>query len=125
MPYAAFDKNKPSGASNGTVTTQEIRDNLMALRDAVVTGGIPGFNCAASGGTEDQRLQYLFTGTGVNAAERVKVTVVWGTTGGATGNPETITFTYSSDSGVSYPITIGVLTVVYTANGYFSSYTWS
>lgn len=124
MPYTFFDKTKPAGASNGPTVMADIRNNLMAIRDGIVLGGIPGFNCSASGGTEDQPTQYLFTGTGVNSTERIKAVVTWGTTGGATGNPQTIVYTYSSDSGTTY-VAIGTMTVVYTAGGYFSSFSWS
>lgn len=124
MAYALFDKNKPAGASNGPTVLADIRNNLMAVRDGIVLGGLPGFNCAASGGTEDQPAQYLFTGTGVNSTERINAAVTWGTTGGALGNPEIIVFTYSSDSGTTY-VAIGTMTIVYTAGGYFSSYSWS
>lgn len=124
MTYALFDKNKPAGASNGPTVMQHVRDNLMALRDGVITGGIPGFECVASGGTEDARTECLFTGTGTNSTERIKVVIVYGTTGGALGNPQTLTFTYSSDSGATY-VAIGTMTVTYSAAGYFSSYAWS
>lgn len=125
MPYSQYNKTKPDGVGSGTVTLQEIRDNLNAVRDGIMLNGLPGFNCAASGGTEDQPATYLFTGTGANSTERINGAVTWGTTGGELGNPKTVVFTYSSDSGVTYPITIGTLTVTYTPNGYFSSYAWS
>lgn len=124
MAYVSFNKTLPAGASNGPTVLADIRNNLMAIRDGIVLGGIPGFNCAASGGTEDQPTQYLFTGTGVNSTERIKAVVTWGTTGGALGNPETIVYTYSSDSGTLYEA-IGTMTVVYTAGGYFSAFSWS
>lgn len=124
MPYVSFDKTKPAGASNGPTVMQHIRENLMAIRDGIVLGGLPGFNCAASGGSEDQPAQYLFTGTGVNSTERILAVVTWGTTGGALGNPETIVFTYSANSGTLYEA-IGTLNVAYTANGYYASHTWS
>jgi len=40
MSYIPFDSAKPNGAaSNGTTVLQELRNNMAAIRDAVIMGG--------------------------------------------------------------------------------------
>ncbi|WP_448508794.1 hypothetical protein [Immundisolibacter sp.] len=52
MPYTAFDPAKPDAATqNGTQFAQATRDNLKAVRDAVIMGGgFYGWGLNASGG---------------------------------------------------------------------------
>ena len=53
MPYTIYDPTKPNGAaSNGTTVLQEVRNNLLAIRDAVImSGSFYGWNLNATGGS--------------------------------------------------------------------------
>lgn len=121
MPYTAFNKDKPIwGADDGTTTMQHIRNNLAALRDMVVAGTMVGWPATISGGTADQPTQVLHS----NGTERLRETITWGTVGGATGNPQSIVYAYSSNSGGAYD-TIGTITYTYDASGNVTSWAWT
>lgn len=121
MAYTQFDPSKPDGASqNGTQFGQSARDNFKAQRDMIAAGTLVGFNGTASGGTADQPT----TITHSKSTERIRETITWGVAGGATGNPSTILYEYSSNSGGSYDA-IGTITYTYDANGNVTSWAWS
>lgn len=121
MAYTPFDGSKPNGASqNGTQFGQSARDNFNAIRDAAVLGGgFPGFNLAASGGTAAQPAQLLYS----KGTERVRATLTWGTTGGEAGNVTVAVYAYSPDA-TTYS-TIGTKTVTYDGNANVTATTWS
>lgn len=122
MPYTAFDAAKPAGTSNGTTTCTEIRQNLAAIRDAVVAGFMEGWNYSITAGTGTaEQPQYIFFKSGV---EWIRQTLTWGTTGGADGNVTVIVTEYSSNSGGAYDA-IGTLTIAYDASANVTTTTWS
>jgi hypothetical protein len=92
MPYTLFDPSKPDAATqNGTQIMQAIQLNMKALRDMVAAGTLVYWNATMSGGTADKPTQILHS----KGDEYIKEVIVWGTTGGATDNPSTITYSYS------------------------------
>lgn len=120
MTYVAFDKTKPDGTANGTTTLTHVRENLAAMRDAVVLGAMKGWNYSVSGGTAEQP-QYVFL---KNGTDWVRQTLTWGTSGGADGNVTVIVAEFSANSGGAYDA-IGTLTVAYDTAGNVTTTTWS
>ncbi len=122
MAYVTFDVTKPDGSTQGgSAVLQSVRNNMQALRDSLVMSGLFfGWPVTVSGGTPEQPTTFIYS----KGVERVRSVVTWGTVGGASGNPQTIVYSYSSNSGTSYD-TIGTKVVVYDANGNVTSTTWS
>lgn len=120
MAYVPFVSDKPVITDNGDVVINNTRENLMALRDAVVAGALKGWNMAATGGTAAEPTQILYS----KGNERVRLAITWGTTGGEDGNPKTVVYSYDGDAGASYD-TIGTWTGTYDANGNLTAETWT
>ena len=121
MPYTQFDGTLPdAGTQAGTAAMQSVRDNLLALRDALAIGMLPGYNMSVSGGTAEQPAIFWWK----KGAEWIKVSVTWGSTGGEAGNPTVCLCEYSANSGGAY-VTIGTNTIAYDAAGNVVSTTWS
>lgn len=121
MTYTAFDATKPDAATqNGTQFAQAIRNNQAAMRDAIVTGSLPGFNYSTSGGTAEQPAIIYFK----KSTDWIRITLTWGTTGGADGNVTVAVLAYSSNSGGAYD-TMGTQTITYDSNGNVTATTWS
>ena len=99
MAYNEFTHAKPVGTDTGPQAIDYIRNNEMALRDAIIWDyGWPGVTETQSGGTPEQPAVILMSlGT-----ERWKKSITWGTTGGEAGNITKITYEYSSNSGSNY-----------------------
>jgi hypothetical protein len=95
----------------------------------VVMGAVPGWNYAPviGGGTIEEPDQYLFT----KGALRIRLSVVWGTTGGGDGNPTQITYEFSDDNGSIYtPIgtssaPLGIQTITYDVNSNVTAVAWT
>lgn len=126
MAYTLFDPATPASSQTGTAFATSARNNLNAIRDAAILGGgFPGFNLAASGGTADQPTQLLYS----KGTERVRATLTWGTVGGEAGNVTVAVYAYSANSGADYTTTpngaIGTKTISYDASGNVVSTTWS
>lgn len=121
MAYTAFDATKPDAATqNGTQFAQAIRNNQAAMRDAIVTGSMPGFNYSVSGGTPEQPAIIYYK----KGADWVRITLTWGTTGGADGNVTVAVLASSANSGGVYD-TIGTQTMTYDLNGNVTATNWS
>jgi hypothetical protein len=75
---------------------------------------------STSGGTEDMPANIIYA----NGTQRVKEAITWGVAAGATDNPETIVYSYSSDSGNNYTV-IKTETIAYTAAGNVTTTAWS
>jgi hypothetical protein len=121
MPYVLYDKTKPAGSSNGTLTLQEVRNNLLAIRDAAIMGGgFYGWNMAASGGTAQQPATLTYS----SGTERVRATLTWGTTGGSAGSVTVAAYAYSSNSGTDYDA-IGTKAITYDASGNVTATSWA
>ena len=119
--YTLYDPTKPDPATQaGTAFGQSARDNLNALRDAAILGGgFPGFNLAASGGTPEKPTQLLYS----KGTERVRATLTWGTVGGEAGNVTVAVYAYAPDA-ATYS-TIGTKTITDDANANVTATTWT
>ena len=118
MVYTPFVPDKPVIADNGDIVINNTRENLMALRDAVVAGALKGWNFSKTGTAEPTEILYS------KGTERVRLTITWGTTGGADGNPTVVIYAYSANSGGLYD-TIGTNTLAYDSSGNLVTETWS
>lgn len=135
MAYEPFDPALPDPSTeNGTQAFDSTRENLLAVRDAIIANGFfPGWDAElqdsdGSPSTDpEQPDQVVFS----KGAERIKISITWGTVGGATDNPEVILAEYSANSGtlyepmgaVGYPL--GTMTISYNASGSYLSHAWS
>lgn len=96
MTYAAADFSKPTTAQTRQAAIDDIRENLLALRDVLVAAGLlPGWDYSVSGGTADQPAVIYFK----RGTEWVRIDLTWGTSGGADGNVTKAAYYYSSNSG--------------------------
>lgn len=127
MTYASLDVAKPDASSqNGTQFAMSTRDNLRALRDALVaTGIVQGFDYSTSGGTAEQPATLYYK----RSTEWMKVVLTWGTSGGESGNVTKAAYYYSSDSGSTYSNMADaagkyVVTLTYDSNGNCTATTW-
>lgn len=120
MAYTHFDKTTPAATQSGTEVCDSTRANLLAIRDMAALGVMPGWSMAASGGTAEQPTQILYS----NGTERLRKTITWGTVGGAIGNPETVAYAYSANSGTDWQA-IGTLTITFDSSGNVTAQTWS
>lgn len=122
MAYTLFAKDKPVIADTGAQVVDATRNNLMALRDAIVSGTLQGWTIAvtAGTGTAEQPQTIVYS----NGVERVRLTTTWGSSGGALGNPQVVVFAYSGNSGGAYD-TIGTATYSYDASGNMTGIAWS
>lgn len=120
MTYTAFDPSKPTTAQTRQAAIDSIRYNLLASRDAVITGAFAGWNYSVSGGTADQ------PGTTFrkNGTEWLRAVLSWGTSGGGNGNVTQAVYAYSLNSGTAWD-TIGTLAITYDGDGNITETTWS
>lgn len=127
MTYAAFNSSKPVVGTGDTrqATVDYIRNNLMALRDALVaTGVVQGWAYSYSG-SDAGKPDYIVFARGT---EKVKVVLTWGSAGGAADNCTKAAF-YYLPSGTTYdPMADGsgnyVLALNYDANSNLTSTSW-
>ena len=114
MAYVPFVDSKPVATDTGLDVIDDIRENLMAMRDAVVIGMMAGWSYAPTVGTgsASQPQYYIYS----KGTERLRATVTWGTSGGANGNPTQVVWEYSSNSGSTYD-SIDTRSITYDADG--------
>lgn len=135
MAYSEFDKTLPdSTLSAGTDVPDETRMNLLALRDAIADNMV-GWDAEAqkSDGTApptdpEQPEQWVYS----KGTERIKVSLTWGTSGGATDQVTEEVWRYSSNSGSTYDLMADAVdaplakrTFTYDSNGNLLSWAWS
>jgi len=120
MAYNSFTDGKPVGTDTGLDAIDTIRENLMALRDAVVGGMMAGWDYAPAGGTADQPATVTYS----KGTERIRGSLTWGTSGGSDGNVTQIVWEYSSDSGSTFD-DIGTLAITYDTSANVTAMTWS
>lgn len=123
MVYVPFVPDTPDITDTGAIVINNTRENLMALRDAVVAGALKGWNMAATGGTAEEPTQILYSDNATT--EAIKLTITWGTTGGEDGNPKTIVYAYSADDFGASNEAIGTWTGTYGSGGNLTAETWS
>lgn len=122
MAYNNFTDNEPTSDQLGTTFITSIRNNLMALRDAVNIGIMPEWNYSIDEGLgSTSQPQYAFYKKG---SEWIKITFTWGSVGGAADNVETMLVEYSANNGATY-VPIGLQNITYDANGYVLNAAWN
>lgn len=113
MSYPEFNPLRPDPTTdNGSDAFTVTRENLLALRDGLLSGGMAGWSLALSGGTAARPTTWTYS----KGAERVRVVMTWGTAGGNAGKPTALTISYSSNSGGDYD-TIDSATLSYDSAG--------
>lgn len=122
MAYIPYVSDTPDIADTGAEVIDDTRQNLMALRDAVVAGALLDWDCTVTvgGGTAEEPDEIIYK----NGVEWLRLDITWGTTGGEDGNPTVIVYAYSANSGGLYD-TIGTLTHTYNANGTVTATAWT
>lgn len=121
MAYVPLDLTKPDASTQSiSAMGTSTRQNLAALRDAVVAGILVGWDMTPSGGTAEQPATLTYA----KGTERVKAVLTWGSSGGADGNVTQAVYSYSSNSGSSYD-TMGTLTISYDTSGNVTGTAWS
>ena len=129
MPYTHYTDSKPAITDSGQDVVDDTRENLEALRDAVIAGRIPKWNMTVtngSGGTalEPKNLEWR-KGSSGNLA--LRATITWGTSGGSNGNPTTIVYHATGNRSNASPTwdSIGTLTMTYDTSGNARTGVWS
>lgn len=120
MAYVEYDEGLPAGTRTGPETVSDIQLNENALRDMIVSGGSVNWPMVASGASEEEPTQLLYS----KGTEKLKLTLAWGTTAGANGNVASILYEYSSDSGSNYD-TMGTKTFTYNTSGDVTETGWA
>jgi hypothetical protein len=129
MAYVPFVDSKPVASDNGNDVIDDVRENLLAMRDAVVAGAFVGWDMTVTAGTgTTEQPQYIYLHRNGASTERIRVEYTWGTTGGADGNPTVMVFSYTADDdplGSAVWSTMGTLTMTYNSDGTVASGAWS
>jgi len=120
MAYTPFVENKPVLSDGGAAVVSSIRENLEALRDAVVAGRVAGWQLAVTGADALQPTGLTWS----KGVERIRLLPNWGTSGVTDGSPTSVRHQYSSDSGSNYD-DIGLLVINYDGDGAVSGTSWS
>ena len=125
MVYVAFVSDKPVIADDGDVVINNTRENLMALRDAVVAGALKGWDMTLTvgGGSDEEPDEIRYSNNG--NTEAIKLDITWGTTGGEDGNATVIVYSYSTDDFSVSDEAMGTLTNTYNSNGTLTASVWS
>lgn len=125
MAYIDFVKGKPVIADDGDEVLNYTRENLMALRDAIVMGVFVDWDMTVTAGTGTAaEPQYILWRSGQDAGtDRVRATITWGSAGGADGNPTVILYQFSVNGSVWD--TIGTLTISYDVDANVTATDWS
>ena len=122
MAYKSFSDNTPTVGGNGLKVVSDIRENLMAMRDAVVMGAMPGWDYSRTPGRVDaENADEMFYKKGSNW---IRATLTWGYSGGAEGNLVSAVWESSADAGENYE-TIGTETFTYDVSGDLDTSSWS
>ena len=118
MAYISFDPTKPTDAQTVSEFIDSVRENQLACSHASVAGILPGWDGdITTPGAEPDILTYSL------GTERIKLTYTW-----SAGNPATIKYEYSSNSGTDYdPMfsTNGLQTLTYDGSGFVSYWRWT
>lgn len=132
MSYTQFDYAVPNTSQTRQETVDASRDNLLALRDAIAMGYVPGWDMTP--GDSSDTATATFTSTMANAAEpqiikyengteEILLWITW------TNNaPSVIKYYYSPDNSSGYPGNrelIGQENITYDVNKNVSGVTWT
>ena len=129
MAYLPFVDNKPIVTDAGQDVVDDTRENLEALRDAVIMGTMPDWKMDVTIGTgtasEPQFIAWR-NGNGSGDLE-VRAEITWGTSGGPDGNPVTIDYDFTGDRTQGTPtyVQINIKSISYDGNGNVESEVWT
>jgi len=115
MTYTAFADDKPTVDTNGLQVVDDTRNNLMAMRDAVVMGAMSGWAYAPSGGTAEEPATLTYS----KGTERLRATLTW-----SGGNVTQAVWAYSDNSGSTFD-TIGTESITYDSGSNVTAVSWS
>jgi hypothetical protein len=113
MAYTAFDVTKPAGTQTGSAFATSANANDVAAMHGLATGalGSPNWTWSVTGGTNDKPTTVVLTNV-ADGTKKLRYTIAYGSGHYASS----VTVAYSTDSGSSYPDTIGTFTFTYTSN---------
>ena len=115
-----FDPTVPNSTQTGVAAVDSSRDNLVALRDDLISAAPVGWDVSTTGSDPQQPDSIVHS----HGPEQIRETLTWGTSGGATGNVTRIVREYSDDSGATWAA-VGTVDITYTVGGDFAAATWS
>ena len=118
MAYTDFEDSKPVDTDTEPDVVDDTRNNLMALRDMLVMGAMPGWDMAPSGGTAAEPAYLLYSKN--DTTEAIKAVLTW-----SNGNVTQIVFHYSTDDFSASDETIGTESITYDASDNVTAITWS
>lgn len=98
MAYTHFSSTTPAASQDGVDVPASALANDKASRDAIIIGAVHGFLFSASGGTAAEPAFWFWK----NGTTWLRAALTWGTTGGEDGNPTTIVWALSINSGSDY-----------------------
>jgi hypothetical protein len=93
MAYTEFTATLPDGSHTGPTVIGEIVNNLLALRDKDMVGGIAGFAVSQSGGTAEEPATFFLK----NGAIWLRGTPTW-----SAGSISSILWEWSNDTGGTF-----------------------
>lgn len=113
MAYTAFSPTVPAGSQTGPNFATSANANDVALMHGLATGalGSPNWTWAVTGGTNDKPTTVVLTNV-ADGTKKLRYTIAYGSGHYASS----VTVAYSTDSGGTYPDTIGTFTFTYTSN---------
>lgn len=130
MAYTQIDTSKPDPTTqNITDFSTSVRNNIRTLRDNLIAGTLVKWSAVVTVGTGTaEQPQYITHSNMLVTNEKIRETITWGATGGATGNPDTILYEYTSTgtfdtTGSNGPM--GTIDYTYDTDGNVTSWTWS
>lgn len=115
MSYPHYQPDKPVMTDTGQQIVDVTRTNLMAMRDAVILGALPGW-AESYGGVDPAHPDYMMW---VHADEQLRASYTW-----EGDTPTVVTYDYSSDAGNTWQ-TIGTETLEWDSSGTLPTTTWS
>lgn len=132
MSYTQFDYAKPVSTQTRQETIDSTRENLLALRDAIAMGYVPGWNMTP--GDSSDTATATFTSSMANAAEpqiikyekgteEILMWITW-----TSNAPSVIKYYYSPDNSSGYPanrLLIGQENITYDGSQNVSGITWT
>lgn len=113
MAYTAFSPTVPAGSQTGPNFATSANANDVALMHGLATGalGSPNWTWAVTAGTNDKPTTVVLTNV-ADGTKKLRYTIAYGSGHYASS----VTVAYSTDSGGTYPDTIGTHTFTYTSN---------
>ena len=125
MAYVQFEDGVPVASGTINELCTDTRNNLEAVRDAVVMGVARGWNYARdlNGGTAEQPGIVRYS----KGNQRIMAYLTWGTTGGSDGNVTVAIWWYIPDTSATTwaSVVIGTETISYDTSANVVSSVWS